>query len=206
MTALCLAFAALWPVLRTDAHPMPESLVWLDVHADGIQVELRLPVDALAKGFGRALRPNVRQRTAQLRDSLSAYIADHIALSGVEGKLWHAQVQHIDVVTEDGADEVWATVWFAAPDGIVPAMLTMQYDLIIHELRTHKALVAIRTDEARGINASDPQYVGRLTWHTDRIVIDRTERIPPIAAWVPLGAVGFVFLVGVAVVLSVRRR
>ncbi|MEM6645484.1 MAG: hypothetical protein AAF730_04450 [Bacteroidota bacterium] len=201
---LCLALAALWPALRTDAHPMPESLVWLDVHPDGIQAELRLPVDALAKGFGHPLRPDVRQRTAHLRDSLSTYIGQHIALSSDDGRPWNAKVQQVEVVTEDDHDEVRATVWFAAPDGTVPTMLTLQYDVIIHQLRSHKALVAIRNDETRGIQAEDPAYIGRLTWHTSSIAIDRSRSTEDV--WRAPGMIGTVAVVMLLIMGTWRTR
>lgn len=136
-----------------SAHPMPHSVVLLDVHPDRVEAELRLPVDDLRIASGLDVLAHAEQVTgdpAPLRDYLTAHVRPTS-----DGVPWAVSVTDLRVADAEQTAtgpyrEVLARLVLTPPGGAGTRRFTLGYDVIVHQVVTHTALVALRTDRATG--------------------------------------------------------
>jgi hypothetical protein len=169
-----LLVAVTWPWLAAS-HPMAESHVFLDLSREGVHVELRLPLPQLEIGFGRSLGPRPSEAVARLSPELRSYLASHLAAIGTSGSPWQTEIQAVRLA-EGAPPELVAEAWLRPADGAPTRAFRFRYDVIVHELLTHRALVFIRRDRQRGATASRPELVGQISYRVHELVIDRAPR------------------------------
>lgn len=159
---LLLVLAGSWPV-RGDAHPMPESLVWIDTTPDGMRLTAQLPLNRLEFAFGHRLTDAPRTVVARDGDALAAYLLQHVgARSGKGG--WQVLRPQLQIVDAGGAPELQASFVLRAPAGEEARTPELLYDVITHEVRTHRVQVFLRNDWRGGFVAEAPLLVGELTY------------------------------------------
>ena len=73
-----LSMLALGMSLLAQAHPMPQSQVFVDWADSSARLELRLPMDRLEIGFGKPLVAQAVKALAQHGEALTAYLLEHI--------------------------------------------------------------------------------------------------------------------------------
>lgn len=149
-----------------SAHPSPNTLIFLDIKSDGVAAELRLPVSEL----GTALSPNA-PKTAEIllgsfADSLKIYLRSHIRPLSMDGQKWTVEVGEMRL--EDAANpqkrnalqDIVVQMWLKPPSGASSRQFMLNYDVVMHQVVTHSALVSIRQDWETGIVAEHPAEVG----------------------------------------------
>jgi hypothetical protein len=166
ITAL-IVVCALAP-LAIHAHPMPGSTISLDLDKHGVRAELRLPMQQLEIGFGRSIATPL---TAKRRTELAAYVARHLSAIDPKGSAWRTEIGDVKVVTEGGVDELSVIAWLTPPPNASPRRFTLRCDVILHELLTHTIVVQVRRDWKAKIPASEPVFVGQLSWHTQQLAV-----------------------------------
>ncbi|RZK28887.1 MAG: HupE/UreJ family protein, partial [Hymenobacter sp.] len=149
------------------AHPMPTSRVLLDLQATGIAAELQLPLGELQLALGEQLNVTDHPETLVARSgaALRAYLLAHIHPVGPDGRPWSVAVQELAVGSTEQTDtgpyqELTAHLWLRPPTGASSRTFTLHYDVIMHQLVTHAALVSIRQDWDNGVLAEHPVEVG----------------------------------------------
>ena len=164
---------------RLVAHPMPNSLVQLDIQASGVGAELQLPLSELQVAFGQALTEDPATLVARLGPQLRAYLLAHVHAVGYDGRPWTVTVCRLgtSAVAASPAGpyaELTARLWLQPPPGVSSRVFTLTYDAIVHQLVTHKTLVAIRQDWDAGQVATAPVEVGVI--QLDVV----NNRVPPL--------------------------
>lgn len=166
------------------AHPMPNSVVVLDVHQGSVTASLQLPAGDLALASGIAAT-QLPARAGELR----AYLTGHIRPTGADGAAWTVAAGDVEVSTAEQTgtgpyQEVIATLTLTPPAGGDVRHFALGYDVIVHKVVTHTALVSVRQDWAAGrvTEGDDAEQVGAIA------VDNRTMTVPPLA--VDLGAGG----------------
>lgn len=148
------------------AHPMPNSVALLSVHNNRIDAELQLPLSELQPAFGHAINDSLSRLVERLGPQLRAYLAAHIRPVSVNGRAWSVVVNQLSVsVTQNQINgeyrELIAHCQLTPPPGNSVRVFDFRYDVIIHQVVTHKILVSIRQDWERGIGVgSKPVDVG----------------------------------------------
>jgi hypothetical protein len=156
------------------AHPMPESRVWIDTTAEGARLTLQLPLNRLEYGFGAKLSEAPGSVLALHGQALSQYLLRHVALrSG--GTPWQAEPPQLRIVGDDASAELHAVIEWLAPPGADARAPTLVYDAVTHEVRTHRALVFLRSDWAGGRVGEPPQPVGELRYGVDTLALTLGE-------------------------------
>lgn len=151
---------------RAFAHPMPNSMLVLDLQPTGVAAELQLPLGELQLAFGRDVARHPETLVAHLGPELRAYIQAHVRPVSPDGRVWSVAVGKLGVgAAEQTAtgpyQELTAQLWLQPPAGASPRTFDLQYDVIIHQLVTHIALVAVRQDwEAGRVGEQTPTQVG----------------------------------------------
>ena len=148
------------------AHPSPNTLIFLDVKTNGVSAELRLPVIELSV----ALNPNAPKKAEELlgsfADSLKNYLLSHIYPLSMEGQKWSVEVIEMQLENvanpqeRNGLQDIIVKLWLTPPTGASSRQFILNYDVVMHQVVTHTALVSIRQDWETGIVAEHPDAVG----------------------------------------------
>lgn len=147
--------------LQGMSHPMPHSLMLLDVQQDGIRAQLGIPLKEMQLVF-----PNEDLDSGYLtlieRKSkwLDDYLLQHFRMTDSSGQLWTILVQD-KRVSDDEQDatgiyhELTYQLWLQPPEGSSPRHFVMHYDAVMHQLITHKLFIRLSKDWYGGLAAKD---------------------------------------------------
>ena len=162
------------------AHPMPNSLVLLNLQPDGVTAELQLPLSELQLAFGKDVDKNASTLIERLGPQLAAYICAHVRPVSEDNRAWSVAVRDMKVGSVEQSDngpyqELTVKLWLQPPADASSRIFTLHYDVIIHQLVTHIALVSIRQDWEGGI------YTEQAAAEAGVIRLDvRSNTIPPL--------------------------
>lgn len=149
----------LWLLLtaaRLAAHPMPNSLVFLTIRPDTIGFEVRVPAQELETAFGPGYALFLQ---SPVNEALRRYVVQHFRVLAA-GDTATALLQQ---VTRESANDVNIGQYEEIIlTGIIPCRtnqpdISLLYDLVIHQVVTHQALISIRQHWAGGIIAGSRQ-------------------------------------------------
>ena len=164
---LCiLAFSFILGPDICSAHQAPYTNILLDVNTKRVAVELQIPVPELALSFGQDILKDpasiVEQYGAQLKEYLKAHIHPYIdrehpwdvEISGMEmdkgtqvlsgPPYWELRV-HLDLAPNKNEDT---------------RRFYLDYDVVMHQVINHTALVSIRNDWENGMITGNPAEAG----------------------------------------------
>ena len=174
--SLVVVFLSLLPQ-GASAHPMPNSLVLLTIQPNGVAAELQLPLSELQLAFRQDVTRQPGTLVKRLGPQLEAYLLKHIQLTSPDKRPWKVEVQDMQVQPVEKSasgpyQELTVQLWLQAPAGASTRTFTFNYDVIIHQLVTHTALVSVKQDWEAGIQAEQPVEVGviRLDIVNNKIV------------------------------------
>jgi len=161
-----LAFAILFCADICSAHQAPYTNVLLDVNTKRVAMELQIPVPELALSFGHDILKDpatiVEQYGAPLKEYLKAHIHPYLNKEdpwGVEilsmemdkgtqvlsgPPFWELRV-HLELLPNKNEDT---------------RRLFLDYDVVMHEVVNHTALISIRNDWENGIITDNPTEAG----------------------------------------------
>jgi len=140
-----------------SAHPMPHSVVLLDVHPAGVTAQLELPVDDLALASGIDLTAG--ELPADVQEQLRDYLAEHVQPTSA-GRAWSVEVGDLSVTDAEQTStgpyrEVDAELQLTPPAGGGTRQFDLGYDVVVHQVVTHVAFVTLRQDWATGQLGTD---------------------------------------------------
>ena len=178
MRFVLIWLAGLVLALPACAHEMPKSAVFLDFRSQGIEAELRLPVDRLQvalrhDGTGEDA-PDAAAMLGGARARVAAYVLGHMQAATHAGAPWSARLLDLGEETTDEGEAVVARLALTPPDGAPADVVRLHYDVITRELVTHTALVSVRTDWRSGVAASAPELVGAVGARRTDLLVDRS--------------------------------
>ncbi len=151
---------------NTVAHPMPNSVVLLNVHANRIDAEVQIPLNELQAAFGHAVNDSSVGLVARLGPQLRDYLTHHIRLQSPDEQPWTVSVGRLTVQeTQNPINGVYrelvAQVRLIPPIESDVRRFAFYYDAVLHQVVTHKILLSIRQDFMRGqIADKAPVQVG----------------------------------------------
>ncbi|MEA5460501.1 HupE/UreJ family protein [Arcicella sp. LKC2W] len=145
------------------SHPMPNTLVVLNIHEKHISGEIQLPLSELQSAIGMAVNDNSERLIERLGDSLTLYLQKHIRPKTFDGKLWKVLIGNMKVVettNELSGDYKELIVEFSMtpPPFYDLRNFYFNYDVVLHQVASHKILVSIKQDWQQGIISEDSTY------------------------------------------------
>ena len=149
MRAVVLAGVLLGSLLSStaEAHSMPGSAVYLDVREGSVEAELQLPIAELEYGFGSRLADDPARRLEEHRAALARYLMAHVQVREPRsGAAWRVEVIDQRHSSVEERDELWARLRLTPPPGASLRAFDLRYDAILHEVRSHRALIFLRSD------------------------------------------------------------
>lgn len=158
--------ASLVLAASAGAHAMPTTAVLLDVGKSSVTGEIQMPLDRLA--FARGETITAAQAAGSERATLEAYTAEHVSVTGTDGRRWTVSFGRSSVPSISDAPAFVVPITITPPDGANVGDFRLTYDVIIEQLVTHQALLSVRTNFRGGIvSQQDAKPIG---------VFDRTHR------------------------------
>lgn len=158
------------------AHPMPSSMVILKIHEKNISGEIQLPLGELQSAIGMGVNDNSERLIERLGDSLRIYLLKHIRPRTFDGKLWNVRLGEMQVNETKNElsgeyKELVIAFSMTPPQHYDLRNFYFDYDVILHQVASHKALIAIKQDWQQGIMHEDGtpsdstmQQVGVIEW------------------------------------------
>ena len=133
----------------------------LDVHQDGIKARLSVPLKEFQMVFpevdlDRNYTTLIRRRNAWL----DAYLKDHLTIRSPKGNSWKMRitgksVSEMEQPLTGKYHELTYDLWLQPPSGESPRSFTMNYDVVMHQLITHKLFLKVSGDWYGGMTARD---------------------------------------------------
>jgi hypothetical protein len=159
------------------AHPMPNSLLNLNIQEKNIRLSLQIPLS----DFDIAFSKNIKDFTnpEDCKTALSNYFKKHIRLKSDNDTAWLLTV--LDYQTQNITDPIvgdyseLVVKMLAKPSNLANVrQFTLYFDAILHQVVTHKILVNIAHDWENGI-VEKSQTLGIIEMDVP------TGKIPPLS-------------------------
>lgn len=170
---------SLFAAQYSHAHQQPTTIVLLDVDSDKVAMELQIPLSELELATGYDVTNNTDTLIERLKPQLSDYLLAHVRPESSGKKLWSVEVVDMKVSaaeqTQSGPyQEIVVHLNLTPPANADTRRFTLNYDVIMHQVVTHVALVSIRNDWESGIVGEHPVAAGAI------LVDTRTTQIFPL--------------------------
>ena len=185
---------------RVAAHPMPNTIILLDVRSDKVTAELQLPLNELELAFGHDVNRNSNNLVGRLGPQITAYLLKHIKVFAPGGEYWTVaiddmQVQPVQESASGPYKELTVHLSLVPPANASTRQFNLNYDAIIHQVVSHYALVSVRQDWDNGSNPEHPYEMGVIGLDV------KTNTIPPLAVNIQEGGLwrGFTSMVNLGV-------
>ncbi|MBK3580594.1 HupE/UreJ family protein [Streptomyces sp. MBT65] len=162
------------------AHPMPHSVVQLDVYKDEVTAQLALPVGDFTTASGIDLNTLASTALPTRSKAIRTYLAAHIHPTTLKGEAWQVTIgalslSHTEQTSTGPYRELVAKAVLTPPAGADVRHFTFDYDVIVHQVVTHITLVTVRQDWAAGRVTGD----GATQVGTIRLDV-RHMKVPPL--------------------------
>lgn len=158
---------------RALAHQQPTTLVVLDVAPNQVAMNLHVPLSELELAFGNDVSQDPETSLPKWQTQFSDYLRSHIHPT-TDGQPWSVavidlQVQKAEQTQSGPFQEIFVHLILTPPAGVDTGRFTLNYDVILHQVVTHKALISIRNDWERGQTAEEQVGVIKVNTETTRI-------------------------------------
>ena len=167
--SIILIITALGYSRPANAHPMPNSVVLLNVHANRIDAELQIPLVELQSAWGHAVNDSSEGLVERLGPQLRDYLKTHIRPQSPDGRFWTVSIGELTAHESQNPitgvyRELTAQVQLIPPAGSDVRQFMFHYDVVLHQVMTHKILVSVRQDWERGqLAETNPVQVGEIS-------------------------------------------
>lgn len=142
---ICLLFSVI-----AQAHPLPNTVVAMQLTHKNIGLTIKMPLHDFQIAFGDTV-------TEKSADLLAAYFQKHIKIIGTDQQIW--QQQFMDYSIAEASYEVVGkyevlTVHLVITPSSNASLRTfdLHYDVMIHQIPTHSALIYVQEDWEGGIH------------------------------------------------------
>ena len=149
-----------------QAHQAPYTNVFLDVNSNKVAAELQIPLPELALAFGQEILKDPATILQQYGEQLSAYLQNHIHAYTDPKTPWHIEL--VDLTMDKGTQELSGPPFWElrAHLNLIPnknqdtRKFFLDYDVVMHQVINHFALVSIRNDWENGMVTDSATAVG----------------------------------------------
>jgi HupE / UreJ protein len=148
---------------EAQAHPMPNSMVVMTIREKYISGEIQLPLGELQSAIGMNVNDESDGLIERLGDKLKSYLKQHIRPKTFDGKPWSlvlGKMKLIETKNRITGDYKELVINFSMtpPPFYDLRNFYFEYDVILHQVITHKILVSIKQDWPQGIVNEDNTF------------------------------------------------
>jgi hypothetical protein len=150
----------------SQAHQAPYTNIFLDVNTKIVAMELQIPIPELALSFGPEILKDPATILQQYGDRLQAYLQSHIHAYSDKSSPWNIQL--VELTMDRGTQELSGPPFWElrARLNLIPnknqetRKFFLDYDVVMHQVINHFALVSIRNDWENGMVTDSATTVG----------------------------------------------
>lgn len=160
------------------AHPMPNSVIALDVNSKSINCELQLPLKELQFALPFDVTKNTNDLLKNHQHELSRYIFSHFNIQGSNGEKWSMTIKKMGLAKAEQTatglyQELTVTILIQPNANDDIRTFTINYDAIVHQVVNHRILVTVRQDWENGQFGENNPEIGTIG-----IDIDNNKAFP----------------------------
>jgi len=171
--AIVLAASTFFP-LDCNAHPSPNSLIFLDVSRSQVHMEVQIPLPELALVLGDEIQKDPDQMADRYAAELLTYMSAHIHASGSNNIPWNIEIKSMRMdkgTYVDSGIPYWELIVLVVltpgTEGSTRNFI-LKYDAVMHQVVNHVAIVSVRSDWEGGVLAEDSvKMVTAIGWNVD---------------------------------------
>jgi hypothetical protein len=148
------------------AHPMPNSVIVIDVQSKIINCQLQLPLKEMQLAVPFDITKNTTNLLKNHQQDIAKYILSHFSIQGKDGGKLKMLIEKMSILkTEQEAtgnyDNLIVNLIINSENNSV-RQFTINYDAIMHQVLNHKAIVYIRQDWDNGIIGEANTQIGTI--------------------------------------------
>ena len=151
------------------AHQSPNTNILLDVNTKMVAVELQIPIPELALSFKHDILKSPATIVEDYGDQLKDYLKAHIHAYIDKENPWHMDI--VDMNMDKGTQVLSGPPFWELRVhlNLLPnknedtRKFMLDYDVVMHEVINHSALVSVRNDWENGIITDNPVEAGVIS-------------------------------------------
>lgn len=152
-------------------HPMPNSVVLFDVKSNKIVCELQLPLKELQPAVPFDVTTNLDSLLKNHEAELRSYILSHFHIKGESQNNWLLMITNLRLAkaeqTATGVyQELIAEIVIAPVSDENIRNFTIYYDIIMHQVVNHRAILTVRQDWDNGQVGDQHSEIGTIAMDT----------------------------------------
>jgi len=162
---------------KLAAHPSPNTLIFLDISPKKVMMEVQMPIPELELAF----KPGISQEPEKLLErwelQLREYLLAHIHAYCERSRPWGITIENLSLSHGKYPDsnisywEVIASVNLMPQTGDNTHNFYLDYDVIMHQVMNHAALVSVRSDWENGGTNQNNGEVQAIAWDLQNNII-----------------------------------
>jgi len=162
---LFLCCAALVPAICL-AHQSPNTNILLDVNTKMVAMELQIPIPELALSFNQDILRDPATIVQDYGDKLKEYLYTHMHAYTRKENPWRVDILSMrmdkgtQVLSGPPFWELRVQVELLPGKNEDTRNFTLDYDVVMHQVINHKAMISVRNDWENGIVTDNPTEVG----------------------------------------------
>jgi hypothetical protein len=160
------------------AHPMPNSMIVLNIYERQYSGQIQLPLSELQSAIGLAVDDNHSQLVERQGDTLRKYLLEHIRPRTFDGKAWTVELGKMTVTETKSLlsgdyRELIVDFEMSPPPTYDLRNFYLDYDVILHQVASHRVLLHIKQDWQQGIVSEDStmHQIGVIEWDIPKGII-----------------------------------
>ncbi len=166
-----------WLPGQLAAHPSPNTLIFLDVSPKKVMMEVQIPIPELELAFKPGLSKEPEKLLERWEPQLREYLLAHIHAYNQKSRPWGITIEKLSLSHGKYPDsnisyqEVTAWVNLLPQTGDDTRNFYLDYDVIMHQVINHAALVSVRSDWENGGMEQNKEEVQAITWDLQNNII-----------------------------------
>lgn len=133
-----------------QAHPLPNTTVAMQLTQENIGLTIKMPLHDFQVAFGDTI-------TEKSTPPLSAYFQKHIKILGTDHQWWQQKfigyaIAEATYETVGKYEELTVSIIVSPSSNATLRTFDLYYDVIIHQIPTHSALIYVQEDWEGGIH------------------------------------------------------
>jgi len=158
------------------AHDVPPSVVMLDIGRHKIDVELQLPLNELGTALSEPLAANPAGVIAEHGPQIADYVRRHFHISSGDGPfqpvLQGMTLRHTGNPNWTSNDWLVVKLQMASTEHADKEVFSIDDDVILDPVVTHKSLVFVRRDLRNGLLGEAPRPIGLIAFQQTHLPVD----------------------------------
>lgn len=149
--------------LLLNAHPMPSSILNLDIGATAIKAEIQMPLSELQLAMNIDLGESPENQLDNYKNAIKDYLYNHIKIKNWNVSVGDLKMKDANQIASGDYKELNAEVVLTPNDIQQLRHFELYYDVILHQVVTHEILVAVRNDWQTGIYEENAVQLGVIS-------------------------------------------